>query len=53
MRVVLRSTLAFTALVVLVMRHTYDGQVGLILLCSCLRFGFGFIKLKWILSMYQ
>jgi len=29
------------------------GPVGLILLCSCLGFGFGYIKLKWIFSMYQ
>jgi len=27
--------------------------IGLIILCSCLGFGFGFIKLKWIFSMYQ
>jgi len=39
MRVVVGSTLAFAALVALVMRHTlgYD-RLGLILLCSCLRF---------------
>ena len=40
------STLAFTAVVALVMRHTFDGPVGLILLCSCLGLGFGLIKLK-------
>jgi len=50
--VVLGSTLAFTALVALVMRHTFDGT-GLILLCSCLGFGFGLIKLEWVFSMYQ
>jgi len=46
MQMVLGSTLAFTALVALVMRHTFDGPVRLLLLCSCLRFEFGFIKLK-------
>jgi len=45
MRVVLGSTLAFAALVAVVMRHIFDGT-GLILLCSCLPLGFGFIKLK-------
>jgi len=35
--VVLGSTLAFAALVAVVMRHTFDGA-GLIFLCSCLRF---------------
>jgi len=43
---VLGSTLAFTALVALVMRHTLMGPAGLILLCSCLGFGFDLIKLK-------
>jgi len=38
MRVVLGSTLAFAAVVAVVMRHTFDGA-GLIFLCSCLRFG--------------
>ena len=37
MRVMLGSTLAFAALVEVVMRHTFDGA-DLILLCSCLRF---------------
>ena len=36
-RVVLGSTLAFAALMAVVMRHTFDGT-GLILLCSSLRF---------------
>ena len=48
MRMVFGSTLAFAALVAVVMRHTFDGA-GLILLCSCsyaLGFGFGFIELK-------
>ena len=43
MRVVLGSTLAFAAfaLMAVVVRHTFD-VTGLILLCSCLRLGFGF-----------
>jgi len=53
MRVVLGSTLAFTALTALVMRHTFDGTGWVKFLCSCLGFGFGLIKLKWIFSMYQ
>jgi len=35
--VVLGPTLAFAALMAVVMRHTFDGT-GLIILCSCLRF---------------
>ena len=39
MLVVVGSTLAFAALVALVMRHAFGcDQLGLILLCSCLRF---------------
>jgi len=37
MPVVLGSTLAFAAVVAVVMRHSFDGA-GLIFLCSCLRF---------------
>jgi len=37
MRVMLGSTLAYAALVAVVMRHTFDGT-SLILWCSCLRF---------------
>jgi len=47
MRVVLGSTLAFAALVAVVMRHTFEWDgTGLMLLYSCLRFRFGFIKLQ-------
>jgi len=45
MRVVLGSILAFAALVAVLMRHTFIGT-GLMLLHSCLRFRFGFIKLQ-------
>jgi len=47
MRLVLRSTLAFAALVAVVMCHTFDGA-GLIFFVRvyALGFGFGFIKLK-------
>ena len=39
MLVVVGSTLAFAALVALVMRHAFGcDRLGLILLCSCLRF---------------
>jgi len=39
MLVVVGSTFAFAALVALVMRHTFGcDRLGLILLCSCLRF---------------
>jgi len=37
MRMVLGWTLAFAAVVAVVMRHTFNGA-GLILLCSCLPF---------------
>ena len=37
LRVVLSSTLAFAALVAVVIRYTFCGA-GLIFLCSCLRF---------------
>jgi len=52
MQVVVGSTLDFAALVEVVIRHTFNGT-SLFLLCSCLRFRVGFIKLKWIFSMYQ
>jgi len=49
MRVVLGSTLA---LVAVVMRHTFDGA-GLFFRVYASGFGFGFIKLKSMFSMYQ
>jgi len=54
MRVVLGSTLAFATLVAVAMRHTFDGA-GLIFCVRvyALGFGFGFIKLKSMFSLYQ
>jgi len=52
MRVVLGWTLAFATLLAVVMRHTFNGTY-VILLYSCLRFRFGFIKLQLMFSMYQ
>jgi len=53
MRVALGSTLTFAALVAVVMRHTFDGAS--LIFCGrvyALGFGFGFIKLKSMFSMY-
>ena len=46
MRVVIGSTLALTALVALVMRHTFDGTGWVNSFVLCLGFEFALIKLK-------